>query len=125
VASLTTRQLVEEIAVSCEHSEWVEAYTVLYMDVAILKVRVFLLGGYFIEVFYNLDTDKTSFALIQDKSRVYGKDNAKMGWHVHPEDDPERHISCEPVTFSQFLSEVEQILSRQNISPERGFADDH
>jgi hypothetical protein len=29
-------------------------------------------------------TGKTAFALIVGERRIYGKDNAKMGWHVHP-----------------------------------------
>ena len=111
MASITPREFLDEIAVTCERSYLVETYVVLYIDMDILKVRVYVLGGYFIEVFYNQATDKVSFALIKNGNRIYGKDNAKMGWHVHPKGAPKRHVPCEPVTFSQFLSEVEEIFS--------------
>ncbi len=68
------------------------------------------MGGYFIEVFYNTATGKVSFALIREGNRIYGKDNAKSGWHMHPKDAPDTHVPCQPVTFSQFLAEVERIF---------------
>jgi len=104
--------LLENIAAACDVSEWVETYEVLYMDIDILKVRVHLTNGWFIEVFYNLATAKTAFALISGGKRIYGKDNAKMGWHVHPFAQPERHVACAPVTFPEFLDEVEDILTK-------------
>jgi hypothetical protein len=70
-------------------------------------------GEMFIDVFYNAVTDKTSIALIKAGQRVYGVDNAKMGWHKHPFDVPERHISCLPVTFAEFLTDVESYFQMQ------------
>lgn len=68
-----------------------------------------LLDQSFIDVFYNVTTDKTAFALVVDGQRIYGKDNAKMGWHVHPIEDPSSHNSCTPVSFRDFLAEVEDL----------------
>ena len=109
MAPVATGDLSDEIADACEKSEIVETYAVLYMDMDILKVRVHLTDGRFIQVFYNLATEKASLALIENQKRIYGKDNAKMGWHVHPWDAPEAHFSCDPVTFTEFLDEVTQM----------------
>jgi hypothetical protein len=45
--------------------------------------------------------------LILNQRRIYGKDNAKVGWHVHPWDDPDAHLPCAPISFEAFLSEVQ------------------
>jgi hypothetical protein len=52
-------------------------------------------------------TDKTALALVVKGERIYGKDNAKIGWHVHPFANPEAHVACNPVSFEEFLGEVE------------------
>ena len=64
----------------------------------------------FINAFYNLATGKTAFALIQTNQRIYGADNAKIGWHYHPFANPRQHIDCSPMTFTAFLQAVEDHL---------------
>ncbi len=110
MALVTTRELLDEIATACENSDLVETYVVQHMDIDILKVRVYLTNARFIEVFYNIMTEKVAFALIEGEERTYGKDNAKMGWHVHPWENPREHVPCEPVTFAEFLQEVEKLV---------------
>ena len=83
-----------------------EAYTLRTLDSDILSLRVHLTDGSFIEAFYNTATDRTALALIHRGERVYGKDNAKIGWHVHPPDDRNAHRPCSPVSFEEFLAEV-------------------
>jgi len=34
-----------------------------------------------------------------------------MGWHYHPFTDPDQHIVCAPVTFAEFLREVEMYFA--------------
>ena len=104
---MTTIELLQRLVIACQECDLVESYTVQEMDEDILSIRVFLSGDSFISVFYNIATAKVAFALIKEK-RIYGKDNAKMGWHVHPFDDPEGHYPCEPVDFESFLKEVEE-----------------
>lgn len=103
---ITTIELLQQLSEACGQSDFVEAYTVQTMDDDILNVRVHLQPGSFINVFYNLATDKVAFALIAGGRRLYGKDNAKMGWHVHPFENPEDHHPCSPTDFETFLKEV-------------------
>jgi hypothetical protein len=79
------------------------------LDLDVLSLRVHLIDNSFIEVFFNVTTDKTAYALIVGENRLYGKDNAKIGWHEHPADNPEGHYPCEPVSFEEFLIEVEML----------------
>jgi len=108
MASVTTGQLLYELQQVCYHSPLVDYVEEQMIDVDILKVRVHLtVARTFISVFYNLTTDKTAFALVKENRRIYGTDNAKMGWHKHPFDDPNQHVPCAPVRFETFLTRVE------------------
>lgn len=109
MAGLTPLRLLEQIIAVCTQRAIVTAYAVRDLDPDVLSMRIHLVDGSFIEVFHNAATSRTAFALIVDKQRVYGKDNAKMGWHVHPADNPLAHIPCDPVSFEAFLAEVEAL----------------
>ncbi|GBC78366.1 hypothetical protein HRbin08_01855 [bacterium HR08] len=111
--------LLERIVTACRRSPIVDTYTVLTLRADVLKLRVHLVDGSFIEVFHNIATGKSAFALIAAESRIYGKDkdNAKMGWHVHPAENPETHKPCDPVSFEESLAEVEALRFR---SPQDG-----
>ncbi len=106
MVGLTVQEIFGEIVAACDASPIVSAFTVRVFDVDVLNLRVHLVDDVFIEVFINILTGKAAFALIDDHRRVYGKDNAKVGWHVHPWNDPAAHRPCPPISFEAFLSEV-------------------
>jgi hypothetical protein len=107
LADLTPQAILSRIVDVCAQSAIVTAYSVRLMDLDVLSLRVYLTDSAFIEVFCNVTTGKTAFALIVGDDRVFGKDNAKIGWHLHPIDNPQAHHPCEPVSFEEFLAEVE------------------
>ena len=86
-----TDGLLRRLATACQASARVESYAVDVYDEDTLSVRVFLSDGTFVNAFYNLVTGKVAFAWIRDRTRLYGKDNAKMGWHAHPFGSPKSH----------------------------------
>ena len=94
---------------ACAGSDKVIGCTVLLYDIPVVKFRVDMMDGSFIDVFYNADTGKVSFAWIVNEQRVFGADNTR-GWHVHPLCDPERHQSHGPMTFEEFLTEVGECI---------------
>jgi hypothetical protein len=104
---MTTAELLRRLSDVCQAHALVKSYAVDAIDEDTLSVRVFLMDASFINAFYNLATDKTAFAWIREGKRAYGKDNAKMGWHIHPFRSPEQHLLCEPINFEIFLREVE------------------
>jgi hypothetical protein len=79
----------------------------LLLDEPVLKLRVHLGAVAFMEIFFNVETGKTSFALIKDRQRIFGADNTR-GWHTPPFDSPESDHSCEEMVFTSFLRPVEQ-----------------
>ena len=111
MAHLTPQELLGRIVDVCTESTIVTAYNVRTLDLDVLSLRVYLVDNSFIEAFFNVTTEKTAFALIVGQDRVYGKDNAKIGWHVHPLDDPGAHYPCEPASFEEFLADVEPLRS--------------
>lgn len=107
MARLGPAQLLDQLARACDSSDILAAYTVWSIDLDILSVRVYLTDGSFTDAFYNTATGKTAFAHVVGEERAYGKDNARVAWHVHPYDDPADHRPCEPAAFGAFLAEVE------------------
>ena len=107
--ALTTGHLLLALQQVCQTSTLVDNIQVRAIDTDTLSVRVYLnTAGGFVNVFYNITTYKTAFALVESNQRIYRADNAKMGWHVHPFHDPSLHLPCAPVGFGEFLGEVEK-----------------
>ena len=115
MASITTPQLLYELRQACHASSLVNYVDIRILDIDILHIRVYLTRAEtFINVFYNIATDKTAFALIESGHRIYGVDNAKIGWHRHPFDDPSLHESCSQESFAEFLQETEDFFKSSN-----------
>ncbi len=105
---MTTAQLLRELYATCYLSSLVDYVDEQVVDVDVLMVRVYLTyADTFINVFYNLNTGKTAFALVSKNQRLYGIDNARIGWHKHPFEQPDKHEPCTPVQFEDFLADVE------------------
>jgi hypothetical protein len=97
----------------CDQSDLVSAYDVQILDDTVVKVQVTLTYDAFIDVFYNADTGKCSYALIEKAARVFGADNAFIGWHVHPFDDPSQHVPSPEISFLDFLKTVQDHVTRK------------
>jgi hypothetical protein len=106
---LSPTELLQEAARVCAGCAHAGGYTVRHIDVDALSLRVSLTDGAFVEAFYNVATGKVSFALIDGRVRVYGKDNDYRSWHEHPYGSPEQHRPCPPSSFAAFLAEVESL----------------
>ncbi len=108
MATITTNQLLYELRQICHKSRLVNYLEERLIDADVLSIRVHLnVANSFISVFYNVTTEKTAFALVEHDQRIYGADNAKIGWHKHPFGHPRTHLPCEPITFANFLVDVE------------------
>lgn len=108
MADLTLPQFIETLRRACDRSELVVSYAIRVLDNAVLKIRVFLTIEAFIDVYYNPANTNCSYTLVQDGQRIYGADNAFVGWHIHPFEDPDEHRLCEEMVFHEFLKTVEQ-----------------
>ncbi len=107
MAGLNAFEFARSIQDICHQSTRVISYDVQILDDIVVKIRVALSGDAFIDVFYNADSGKCSYALIQQSTRICGADNAFIGWHKHPFGNPEQHIVCAEISFADFLHEIE------------------
>ncbi len=73
------------------------------------KANILLSEKIFIAVRYNARNERTDFALIKNKQRIFGYDNLKH-WHYHPYDDPAEHIPCEKPTIDKILLEMKNVM---------------
>lgn len=108
MAGLTLSQFIERLRRICDQSALVVSYDVRVLDNAVTKTRVFLTIDASIDVYYNPVNSTCSYTLIQDNQRIFGADNAFVGWHIHPFENPDEHRLCEEVRFEEFLNAIEQ-----------------
>jgi len=77
-----------------------------------IRVPITPVNFIFIEIFFNEQTDRVSFALIQEGQRIYGADNTG-GWHIHPFDNPSNHKPiATAMSFQDFLNEITPCYSQ-------------
>jgi hypothetical protein len=77
------------------------------------KANVLLNEGIFIAVRYNARNERTDFALIKNKQRIFGYNNLK-DWHYHPYENPSEHIPCEKPTIDKVLLEMKKVVEITN-----------
>ena len=80
------------------------------------EIRVWLrlfLNDEFIETFHNSETASTSFAYIERGERVFGANNMKIGWHLHPYRNVGKHEPIEPITIEDFLKRLEEEFNKR------------
>ena len=108
MARLNAIEFARSVQNACHESAHVLSYNVQILDDTVVKIRVVISGEAFVEVFYNADSGKCSYALIQQNRRIFGADNAFIGWHLHPFGNPEQHDVCTEISFEEFLRMVEE-----------------
>lgn len=102
---MTLQELYRQIVNASARSAFVTGIEIIILEEPVLKLRAHVGALAFVEVFFNEETGKTSFALIKDGKRLFGADNTR-GWHIHPFDSPESHGPCEEMSFENFLMQM-------------------
>jgi len=85
----------KEVIDVCSKFQFVRGIDIILLDEPIAKIRILIKEGLFIEVFFNAESNKYSFALIKDNKRIYGIDNTN-------------HIPSKPVSFLDFMHILEK-----------------
>ena len=113
MAHISAFEFTRTVQDICDLSDLVTSYDVRILDDTVVKIRVALIYEAFIDVFYNSDTGKCSYALIEASSRVFGADNTFIGWHIHPFDSPNHHIPSSEVSYEKFLKTIEEHIDQR------------
>lgn len=86
--------------------EFVESWNIIKKRTT-LKVTVYLKRKSFLSIFYNMILRVQSFALIINKTRVWGLDrDNRLGWHEHPIDNPDQHETIEPHNIKEIIQRL-------------------
>ena len=97
------------IADICGKYDFIVDYNLNIEDNVIVKSRIFLINNSFVEIYYNYDNGKVSFALIKNKERIFGTDNLGF-WHIHPFDDPKKHVRSNEIKLEDFIKKIKDML---------------
>lgn len=113
---MNTSEFTARIFAACETSPIVISTFVADTGATWIQIRVLLIDDSFIDTFFNQATGKTAYAWIKHQQRIIGADNTHR-WHWHPFTAPETHVPAkDPVSFADFLHEVENHLTPSNSS---------
>ena len=88
---------------SCANHSFIHEIEIQLIDEPVAKIKAIIDGDTFINIFYNAETSKYSFALIRGNKRIFGADNARS-WHTHPFESPDSHIESSEMSLSDFLN---------------------
>ena len=84
-----------------------------------IKLRLSVDAECFVQVYVNTSKQLTSYTLVLNRSRIFGRDCEGGQWHRHPAGAPDMHdFSPEgqrAVSLDEFLREVQQILQEQGL----------
>ncbi len=84
-----------------------------------VKLRLHVDTECFIQVYANTHKQLSSYTLVFNRSRVFGRDCDGGLWHRHPAEAPEEHdFSLEgqrAVSLDEFLREAQQVLQERGL----------
>ncbi len=82
----------------------------LNTEVFVIKGRVFLENNFFLQVYFNAQTETTAFALIKEDKRAWGIDfDSIRGWHLHPVENPDDHLIIETKTIKEIIAHLAKV----------------
>ena len=109
MGGLSPNDFASLIVSLCNKYNFIVDYELNIEDNVIVKSRIFLIDNSFIEVYYNYENAKTSFALIKNNKRIFGADNLGF-WHIHPLNKPEKHVKSNEIKLEDFVKEIKNKL---------------
>lgn len=107
MVKLTVTDFAKDIIDTSVISKIVKTFSIEILENTVVRARVILVDNSFIDVYYNYDNGKTSFALIKEEKRILGTDNLDF-WHIHPLENPDEHRRSDEISFEKFLKMVEE-----------------
>lgn len=108
---MTVREFVDEVLETSKRFLWIKRST-LEETTVWAGVRLWL-DDSFVEVFYREKTGNVSYAYIENGKRVFGANNMRIGWHLHPFGRVEEHRPIEPLSIEKFLQMLEDELKKR------------
>jgi len=112
---MNVAQLLSALHREARNRAYIRRLDVLDQSKTMLKARLYVSHGLFVQVYRNDRFGTTNLALIHNGQRIYARDQLGGVWHRHTTTAPHLHdTSAEgrrPVDLSEFLDEVEATLT--------------
>ncbi len=68
----------------------------------------------FLRFYFNESTGTIAFALIENQQRIWGIDyDNRRAWHLHPADNPAEHVKIEPLSVSEVVVRLQNVLLKR------------
>jgi len=87
----TVSSLLAELDEVCESRGYIARVEILDLGKMMLKARLYLDPGLFVQIYRNDRFNTTNFVLIQAGRRIFARDELDGVWHRHPVADPDFH----------------------------------
>ena len=107
---MDVRSFSNELISALSHVEFIERIE-LETEAIVVKGRAYLYDDMFLEIYFNEVTTTTAFALIKDKTRIWGidKDNIRE-WHEHPIKNPTSHVKIQLLTVGNIIEKLAKVI---------------
>ena len=95
---------IEKVSKAVKKYDWIKRLEIHRRTEIRVWLRLFL-NEDFIETFHNSETASTSYAYIKRGKRVFGANNMRIGWHLHPYLWERRETRTKPVNNNRRISQ--------------------
>ena len=116
---MNVKELSESLQREAKDRSYFLRLEVVEQTASLLKVRLLITRGLFVQVYRNDRFDTTNLALIHNGRRIYARDQLAGLWHRHPVEAPDHHETTTEgrryVELSEFLDEVEDVLAAKDL----------
>jgi hypothetical protein len=109
---MTPAEFLERVRQAASAYSWITTMELRSLG-QVARARLKLKRGAYVDVYYNAQTGSISFAYIERGRRRFGANNMKIGWHIHPFNDPQEHRPSPPLTVQEFLELLAEELARR------------
>lgn len=107
---MDVNQFLSELNVSLSVLDFVDNVEIVQRSITYIKVKVTLKPKGFLSIWYNAVRRTQSFSIILENSRKWGFDfDNRVGWHEHPIENPNLHISSKSKSISEIIDELTNI----------------
>lgn len=111
---MNTVSIIYQQIETLKKNRLIQSSEILVLKHNIIKARLLISENLFVQIYRNDRFNTTSFSLILNRKRFYGRDEIQGKWHRHPVDFLQKHNFSKDgsikVDLLYFWQEVENIV---------------
>jgi len=112
---MDVNQFLSELNANLSVLDYVDKVEIEQRSATYIKVKVTLKPKGLLSIWYNAVRRTQSFSIILENSRKWGFDfDNRVGWHEHPTDNPNLHISSKSKTIPEIIEKLSKVWNSVN-----------